>query len=109
MASDPGLVKRLSDVLSAYPDLEARRMFGGTCFMLNGNMCIGVHNQNLIIRVGQTNANAIMKEPHVRPMDLTGRVMKGWATVLPEGVLRDADLLAYAKLAYEFVGTPPRK
>ncbi len=109
MASDPQLVERLGGVLAAYPDLEARRMFGGTCFTLNGNMCIGVHNRNLIIRVGQPNADALMKEPHVRPMDLTGKVMKGWATVLPEGIQRDADLLAYATMAYEFVGTLPRK
>lgn len=109
MASDPQLVKRLGNVLAAYPDLQARRMFGGTCFTLNGNMCIGVHNRNLIIRVGQSNADALMKKPHVRPMDLTGKVMKGWATVLPEGIHRDVDLLSYAKLAYEFVRTLPCK
>lgn len=84
-------------------------MFGGVCLTLNGNMCIGVHNRSLIIRVGQPVAEALMTESYVRPMDLTGKVMKGWATVLPEGIEQDSSLLAYARLAYEFVGTLPRK
>ena len=109
MASDPQLVKRLGDAFAAYPDLEARRLFGGVCFTLNGNMCIGVHNRNLIIRVGLPTADALMKEPHIRPMDLTGKIMKGWATVLPEGIQQESDLLAYTKLAYDFVETLPRK
>jgi TfoX/Sxy family transcriptional regulator of competence genes len=109
MASDPKLVERLGSVLAAYPELVAHRMFGGTCFMLNGNICIGVHNKNLIIRVDQTQAEALMKEPHIKPMDLTGKVMKGWATVLPQGTKRDEDLLAYAKLAFAFVGSLPPK
>lgn len=104
MASDPKLVERLGNVLAAYPELVACRMFGGTCFMLNGNMCIGIHNKDLIIRVGQTQADALMKVPHIKPMDLTGKSMKGWVTVLPQGTRRDEDLLAYAKLACGFVG-----
>ena len=109
MASDPQLVERLVKVLAVYPDLVQRRMFGGNCFMLNGNICVGVHNKILIIRVGQSQAEALMKTPHVKPMDLTGKVMKGWATVLPEGTQRDEYLLAYAKLAYAFVGSLPHK
>ena len=109
MASDPRLVERLRATLAAYPALIPRRMFGGTCFMLGGNMCVGVHNQDLIIRVGQAEADALMRQPHVRPMDVTGKVMKGWALVKPEGIRGDEDLLAYAMKAYAFVRTLPPK
>jgi TfoX/Sxy family transcriptional regulator of competence genes len=52
MASDQQLGDRLSRLLSGRRGLTPRRMFGGTCFMLNGNMCAGVHNKSLILRVG---------------------------------------------------------
>lgn len=84
-------------------------MFGGTCFMLNGNMCVGVHERSLILRVGEERAAVLLQQPHVRPMDLTGKVMRGWATVQPEAIERDEDLRRYAALARDFVGTLPPK
>jgi hypothetical protein len=54
--------------------------------MLNGNMCVGVHKKSLFIRIGVAQAERLFSGPHVRPMDLTGKVMKGWAEVLPESL-----------------------
>jgi TfoX/Sxy family transcriptional regulator of competence genes len=105
MASDQQLVDRLSKLLSGRPGVAPRRMFGGTCFMLNGNMCVGVHEKSLMIRIGVAQADKLLSKPHVKPMDLTGKVMKGWAEVLPEGLRRDKDLLRYAELALGFVST----
>ena len=109
MASDQQLVDRLARLLSGHPGVTPRRMFGGTCFMLNGNMCIGVHQKSLIIRIGTDQADKLFSKPHVRPMDLTGKVMKGWAEVLPEGLWQDNDLLRYTELAITFVSTLPAK
>lgn len=109
MASDPVLVERLRSVLARQKHLEARRMFGGVCFTLNGNMCIGVHNKNLIIRVGHAQAEELLMKRGVKPMDITGKVMKGWATVLPEAIPTDAELSIYARLAVDFVETLPSK
>jgi len=78
MASDPALVERLRAVLAHHRHIEARRMFGGACFTLNGNMCVGVHNTNLILRVGEARAKELLTREGVKPMDLTGKVMKGW-------------------------------
>jgi len=105
MASDQQLVDRLSRLLASRPGVVPRRMFGGTCFMLNGKMCVGVHKKSLIIRIGVEQAGRLFTRPHVKPMDLTGKVMKGWAEVLPEGLRRDMDLLRYAELALGFVST----
>lgn len=84
-------------------------MFGGVCFMVGGNMAVGVHNQDLIIRIGKIQADALMTEPHVRPMNVTGKVMKEWALVQPDGVRRDEDLRRYVLMGYAFARTLPRK
>jgi len=109
VASDPALVRRLREVLHANAGVEERRMFGGVCFTLHGKMCVGVHNANLILRVGEERATELMRQPGVRPMDLTGKVMKAWATVLPAAIGTDAALARFARLAVEFVSTLPRK
>jgi len=109
MASDPALVARLNALLGARAGFEPRRMFGGVCFFLNGNMCVGVHEKNLILRVGEGAARDLATRADVRPMDVTGRPMKGWATVLPEAVESDEALAEFVALAAAFVATLPAK
>jgi hypothetical protein len=109
MASDPVLVARLRALLGARAGVEPRKMFGGVCFFLNGNMCVGVHDENLILRVGEAAARELLTRAHVRPMDLTGKPMKGWATVLPEACAGDAALAEYVALAADFVASLPKK
>jgi TfoX/Sxy family transcriptional regulator of competence genes len=109
MASDPVLVARLHALLGARAGVEPRKMFGGVCFFLNGNMCVGVHNENLILRVGETAARELLTRAHVRPMDLTGKPMKGWATVLSAAIESDAALAEYVALAADFVASLPKK
>ena len=84
-------------------------MFGGVCFMLNGNMCVGVHNDELIVRAGEHQAEALLRRAHVRRMDLTGKPMKGWLAVGPAGVARTANLQRYIEAALGFVATLPPK
>ena len=61
-------------------------MFGGVCFMINGNMCVGTWKGSLIVRLDKENHDETLAEPHAKPANITGRVMKGWALVEPEGV-----------------------
>jgi hypothetical protein len=109
MASDPQLVARLEGLLAGRPGIAPRQMFGGICFMLNGNMCIGVHKDRLIVRAGERRAAALLHRAHVRPMDLTGKPMKGWLMVAPEGIGRTAELARYVDAALAFVATLPPK
>ena len=113
MAFDPGLAERLEAVVrTRFADiggLEETRMFGGFGFLLNGNMCVGIHNDTLIVRVGAETAQQIIAEDHVREMDLTGKVMKAWATIEPEAMDSDDELARFCGLAIEFVsGLPPK-
>lgn len=109
MPFDPGLAARLEKVMAGIPNSKETRMFGGFGYMLNGNMCVGIHKETLIVRVGLETAEAILQESHVRPMNLTGRVMKGWATIEPEAMQDDEVLQHYCQLAVEFVQTLPAK
>ena len=62
-------------------------MFGGVGFLLNGNMLVGVWKDSLIARLGPDEGDEALLEPHVKEFDITGRPMKGWVLVEPEGSL----------------------
>ena len=84
------------------------RMFGGLCFMLNGNMLAGTSKRGLLLRVGKDQYPEALKRPGAKPMEMTGRLMEGYVFVDPpprdERVLRD-----WIELAVTFVKTLPPK
>lgn len=114
MPFDAVLADRLRRVITTrFADvngLSETRMFGGFGYLLNGNMCVGIHKDSLMIRVGEDMAERLINEPHVRPMDLTGRVMRGWATVEPQAIPDDKSLQRFCRAAIDFVQElPPKK
>jgi hypothetical protein len=86
MAYDPALVSRIDALLADQPGLRQQRMFGGVCFLVRGHMVCGVLNDRLIARVGPEASDRLLEAPHVRPMDFTGRPMRGLLVVLPPGI-----------------------
>ena len=63
-----------------------KKMFGGTCHLIHGNMMCGVYKDCLILRLGEEDGAAALKQPHTKPMDITGRPMKGWVMVEQAGL-----------------------
>ena len=106
---DAGLAARLDEIMAGMLEMEVTRMFGGYGFLMNDHMCVGVWNDVLIIRIGVDGWAAIENQPHVRPMDLTGRVMKGWAMIDQEGLSEDSDLQRFVDMAIMFCATLPQK
>ncbi len=113
MPFDPGLAARLDELVADrfahVIGLAPKKMFGGIGYMLNGNMCFGIYKDMLMIRVGEATAAKVLQEKHVRPMDLTGKIMKGWATVQPEAMVEDEDLERFCRYAVDFVARLPGK
>ncbi len=109
MAYDENLAKRLTALMPKVRGRSENRMFGGFGYLLNGNMCVGINGDTLIVRVGIDTAQKILQEQHVRPMDFTGKVMKGWATIDPPAIIQDQDLIRFCQLAIDFVQTLPAK
>jgi hypothetical protein len=84
-------------------------MFGGVAFLTRGRMCVGIVTDDLMVRVGPDAHASLMGKPHVRPMDFTGRPMKGFLYVSPEGYESDADLSRWVEHAMTYVSALPPK
>ena len=109
MAFSESLAARIRDALARKKNIEEKKMFGCICFFLNGNALAGVWKDRLIARLGPDEGEAALREPHVRAFDITGRAMKGWAMVEPEGVEDDEQLKDWIQRAIKFVGKLPKK
>jgi TfoX/Sxy family transcriptional regulator of competence genes len=109
MAYDQGLAERVRFLLSSRPDVDERKMFGGLGFLIAGNMCCGIHGSELIVRVGDDADVLLGSEQGVRPMDITGRPMRGWLLVAPETVAEDPDLERWVRHAEAFAENLPPK
>ncbi|MDZ7577553.1 MAG: TfoX/Sxy family protein [Candidatus Nanopelagicales bacterium] len=109
MAYDQGLADRVLAEMDDEPDVMTRKMFGGLCVMWRGNMLGGVIGDDLALRVGADAYDDLVNRPGARPMDFTGRPMKGMLMVSPS-VLGDEKALAeWIGKAKDFVGTLPAK
>ena len=109
MSFDEKLDARVRDVLSSWGDASSRKMFGGVCHLLHGNMVAGVWKEFLILRLGKDAADFARELPHVRPFDITGHPMKGWVMVEPAGVRTAAQLNKWLEQARSFADTLPPK
>ncbi len=107
MAYDEELDARITDIVAPWGTTR-KKMFGGTGHLLDGNMMAGVHRDHLVLRLSEEDGAAALEEPFVEPFDITGRPMKGWVMVEPEGTEGDA-LDRWLALAREFAQSLPPK
>ena len=109
MAFSETLAERIRQALARHKNVEEKKMFGGIGFLLNGNMLVGVWKDSLIVRLGPEKGAEALLEPYVKEFDITGRAMKGWVLVAPEGVDDENQLREWIQRATNFVETLPRK
>ena len=109
MAFDEVLAGRIRDTLSRKKGVEEKKLFGCACFLLGGSVLVGVWKDSLLARVGPDGYEDALLEPHVRDFDITGRAMKGWVLVGPEGVEGEEQLKGWIQRALKFVGNLPVK
>ena len=109
MAYDEGLAERVREVLADRPGIVEKKMFGGLSFMLQGNMSCGVLDEDLLVRVGPEAHEAALALPHARPMEFTGRSMKGMVFVGPEGLESDEELSDWVGRGVDFALSLPAK
>lgn len=109
MAYDEGLEQRIREQLEEMPRAIGKKMFGGICFMVQGNMACGVHKNNLIVRVGPEQYENALAQSHTRIFDITGKPMKGWVIVTPDGIQSDFDLKRWVEHGVDFALSLPPK
>lgn len=109
MAYDEGLAERIRHSLDGCEGVREKRMFGGLCFMVRGNMCCGIVDDTLMARIGADAYAEALESEHAREMDFTGKPMKGLVYVAPEGIEDDSELQLWIDRCLLFVNSLPAK
>lgn len=97
MAFDERLAERLRAELAGVRGISERKMFAGLAFLLNGNMCCGIHAGEMIVRLDPQLAQEALRRAHVQAFDLGGRQVKGWVLVRPAGLATEASLARWVQ------------
>ena len=109
MAYNEKLEEKIEALSSRWKGLEKKKMFGGICYLVKGNMSFGIWKDSLIARIGPDGYEEALLEPHVRAFDITGRPMTGWVLVGPGGIGDKEQLTYWIRRALQFVRTMPAK
>jgi TfoX/Sxy family transcriptional regulator of competence genes len=109
MAFDGNLAARIRTALARKKNIDEKKMFGCICFFLNGNALVGVWKDRLIARLGPDEGEVARLEPHVGEFNITGKPMRNWVTVEPEGVADEEAVKDWVQRAIKFVGKMPAK
>ncbi|HEV2551005.1 MAG TPA: TfoX/Sxy family protein [Stellaceae bacterium] len=108
MAVNDDLAARMRAILGAAGAVREVKMFGGLCFMLNGNMVAGTSKRGLLVRVGKDRQAGALTRSGAKPMQISGRPMQGYVFVDPPPA-DEAGLRGWLDLAVAFVKTLPPK
>jgi TfoX/Sxy family transcriptional regulator of competence genes len=108
MAYNIQLAERIRTQVQGLPVVE-KKMFGGVGFLIHGNMACGVHKENMIVRVEPDQHEKLLKKKHTRVFDITGKPMKGWLIVEPQGCKTSKQLADWVKKGVDFALTLPPK
>jgi TfoX/Sxy family transcriptional regulator of competence genes len=109
MAYDEGLAERIRGLIEDRGKVSERRMFGGLAFLARGHMTVGIVKDELMVRVGPESYARVLREPHARAMDFTGRPMKGFVFVSPDGLESDTDLERWVERGFGYAASLPAK
>lgn len=108
MAYNEKLAERIRNELGGIPFVE-KKMFGGVGFLVHGNMACGVYKDDLIVRVEPDKHEKLLKKAGAKVFDITGKPMKGWLMVEPQGCKTARQLSAWVREGIEFALTLPPK
>jgi len=89
--------------------LEKKKMFGGVCYLLKGNMCFGIYKDGLIVRMDKEQGAESLKDRNVLPFDITGKPMAGWVMVAEAGWKSEAGLAKWLGIGKRFALSLPEK
>jgi TfoX/Sxy family transcriptional regulator of competence genes len=103
MAYDQHLADRIrTDLETRGVKYKEKEMFGGIAFMVKEKMCVGIVKNDLMARIDPEIFDAVVRKPGARPMDFSGRPMKGYVYVEPKGIDTAKDLRYWVGLCLDF-------
>ena len=108
MAYDEATAERIRKLLSGRHDVVEKKMMGGLCFMVKGAMCCSVSGKGgLLVRVGPDAQEKVLCDPHVKPMEMRGRIVTGFVRVDADGYRSAPALKRWVERGLDFVLTLP--
>lgn len=102
MAFDEKLNDRIREAMSHLNKVEEKYMFGGSCYMLNGKMCVGVVKDEMMCRIDPEVYEEALSRKGCREMVFTGKPMKGYVFVSKEGMKSKKEFDHWINLCVEF-------
>jgi hypothetical protein len=109
MAFDEQLAAKVRAQLDGTRGVVEKKMFGGLAFLIDGNMSVGIHKNELIVRIAPEETDEALKKPGARLFDITGRPMKGWLIVGGAGTKEAKTLAAWVKRGADYASSLPKK
>jgi TfoX/Sxy family transcriptional regulator of competence genes len=109
MAFDEALAGRVREMVGASAGVVEKRMFGGVAFLVHGNISVGVHGDELIVRLEPTETDQALREPGARIFDITGRPMQGWLLVASSALESKAALRKWVSKGIAYAQSLPPK
>lgn len=107
---DKNLERRVSKLVASWKNTDAKKMFGGICYLINGKMFSGIYKDYLFLRLGYKNSESALRLSYVKAFDITGRPMKGWIMITKDGIDTKEKLETWLIKAKDFVQSlPPKK
>ncbi len=102
---------RVRSILGGQPGITEKEMFGGIAFLLGGNMAVGVHGDDLIVRVQPSETDVLLREPGAKPFDLSGSrgPPAGWLLVSPAGTRTETSLRTWVGRGVAYAISLPKK
>jgi TfoX/Sxy family transcriptional regulator of competence genes len=103
MAYDEKLANRTREIIAlTHSNVVEKAMFGGLCFMVNDKMCVGVEKERLMVRLDPEKYDEVMEKEGCKPMDFTGRIMKGYVFIDIDALNTNKRLGYWITLALEY-------
>jgi len=109
MSYDETLADRVRAVLARKRGISEKKMFGGLAFLVKGHMACGIIGDDLMVRVGPEAYGAALTKAGARPMNFTGKAMKGLVYVGPRGYARAPSLKAWVEQGVSYATSLPPK
>lgn len=110
MAYNEKTAARITKLLKSHKGVVEKKMFGGICYMLKEKMMAGIVGDDLMVRTLEEDYESLLKKPHARVMDFTGRPMKGFLYVGSSGTKTDKQLQKWLDVGIQFaLKSPPKK
>ena len=109
MGYNQDLEDKIDRLIDRIGELAKKKMFGGIGYLINGNMCFGIHRESLVLRTSPEKAEELLRSEYVTPFDITGKPMKGWVLISPDVLETDDQVLDMLRLGVSFAETLPKK